>query len=295
MAPERPDGYAVLADAEIQLGNYGPARRAVQRLLDLAPASAAYSRAAYDLETHGRNKDAAIALHRAEEAANTPEESAFAAARAGDLAWSEGELGRAARHYTRALRERPGHAYALAGRARVQAARGETADALRTYRKLTDRVPAPQFLLEHLEARLAAGKGKSAGTRAVRRALDAQLALARVEKGPVDPHLARYAADHGHPEAAVALMRREARASHSVIVADALGWALHRAGHDEEALGLMREAARTGWRNPLFHCHRGLVEKALGRDGGERHLAAGRKLNSRVWPCRSASEKEAAR
>jgi hypothetical protein len=149
-------------------------------------------------------------------------------------------------------------------------------------------VPTPQFLLEHLEARLAAGKSKSAETRAVRNALDAQIALARAEKGPVDPHLARYAADHGDPDTAVALMRREARASDSVIVADALGWALHRAGHGEEALGWMREAARTGWHNPLFHCHRGAVEKALGMPEGDRHLAAGRELNSQVWPCRSA-------
>ncbi|MEK8143933.1 hypothetical protein NKH18_24315 [Streptomyces sp. M10(2022)] len=38
MAPDRPDGYAVLADAEIQLGHYPAARAAAQRLLDLAPA-----------------------------------------------------------------------------------------------------------------------------------------------------------------------------------------------------------------------------------------------------------------
>ncbi|EST32779.1 hypothetical protein N566_19780, partial [Streptomycetaceae bacterium MP113-05] len=295
MAPDRPDGYAVLADAEIQLGNYGAARRAVQRLLDLAPASAAYGRAAYDLQTHGRNEDAAIALRRAEEAADSPEESAYAIARAGDLAWSEGELGSAARHFERALRRRPGHPYALAGQARVRAAQGETSSALRAYQRLTDRVPTPQFLLEHLEARMAADESESAEARTVRSALDAQIALARADKGPVDPHLARYAADHGDPDTAVALMRREARASDSVIVADALGWALHRAGHDEEALGWMREAARTGWRNPLFHCHRGAVEKALGMPEGDRHLAAGRKLNPHVWPCRSAREEAAGR
>lgn len=287
MAPDRPDGYAVLADAEIQLGNYPAARRAVQRLLDLAPASAAYGRAAYDLETHGRNADAAVALRRAEQAAETGEESAYAAARAGDLAWAQGKLGSAADHFDRALRARPDHPHALAGRARVRAAQGQTASALRTYRKLTDRVPTPQFLLEHLEARLAAGERKGTLTRGLRSALDAQVRLARSQGGPVDPHLARYEADHGDPGTAVALLRPQARTSDSVIVADALGWALHRSGKDAEALDWVRKAARTGWHNPLFLCHRGAVEKALGMPEGSRHLDAGRDLNPAEWPCRS--------
>lgn len=90
MAPDRPDGYAVLADAEIQLGHYPAARAAVQRLLDLAPGSAAYARAAYDLETNGRPADAGIALKRAVDSASTPGERAFAQTRSGDLAWSRG-------------------------------------------------------------------------------------------------------------------------------------------------------------------------------------------------------------
>lgn len=287
MAPDRPDAYAVLADAEIQLGHYGAARAAVQRLLDLAPGSAAYSRAAYDLQTHGRDDDALIALRRAEEAAVSPGEAAHAASGAGDLAWSEGKIREAGRHYARALRADPHHPHALAGVARVHAARGRVVTALRRYEKLTDRVPAPQFLLEHYEASLAAGRAGRPATRRLQDALDAQLRLARAQKSGADPYLARYAADHGKPEAAVALLRREAEESHSVIVADAYGWALHRAGREREALPWVRRATRTGWHNPLFHCHRGHVEKALGISAGARRLETGRRLNSLVWPCRS--------
>ncbi|MFH9294799.1 hypothetical protein [Streptomyces sp. NPDC017520] len=64
------------------------------RFLDIAPATAAYSRAAYDLETGGRPEDAAIALQRGVDSAVT--QDAFAEARLGDLAWSRGEIGRAA-------------------------------------------------------------------------------------------------------------------------------------------------------------------------------------------------------
>ncbi|WP_330172436.1 tetratricopeptide repeat protein [Streptomyces sp. NBC_01498] len=278
MAPDRPDGYAVLADAEIQLGNYPAARTAVQRLLDIAPTTAAYSRAAYDLETHGRTQDAAIALRRALDHAGTVDERAFAEARLGDLAWSAGAVDRAERHYRRALDAVPKHPYARAGIARVTAARGRTGTALELYGRLTEETPLPQFLLEAVELRRAAGdmgQGREGA------ALAAQVRLVRADGGPVDPYLALYAADHGDPALAVELMRREWRHTRSVIVADALGWALHRAGRHTEALGYAREAARTGWKNAQFHHHRGTIEQALGMPGAARSLREAAALRPR--------------
>lgn len=290
MAPDRPDGYAVLADAEIQLGHYPAARAAVQRLLDLAPGSAAYSRAAYDLETHGRERDAAIALDRALESASTPDESAFAQSRSGELAWSSGDIPRAEGHFRRALDLVPDHPYATSGLARVRAAQGRTAEALKLYDRLVERTPVPQFLVESLELRLDAaeskGKGESdqkgerkagekdPGIAAARAALDAQLRMAQAEGGPVDPHLALYAADHADPAVAVKLLSHEAEQTRSVIVDDALGWALHRAGQDEKALTHARRAARTGWDNPLFLYHRGAIEAAMDHPDAATHLRA---------------------
>lgn len=278
MAPDRAEGYGVLADAEIQLGHYGAARTAVQRMLDREPDTAAYSRAAYDLETHGRVRDAQIALRRAAQAAGTPDETAFAEERAGELAWSQGRLTQAERHFRQALDAVPRHPYAQSGLARVHAARGRTGTALRLYDRLTRRTPLPQFLLEAAELKRAArGPDAASGELA---ALKAQLQVQRARGGPVDPHLALYAADHGEPKAAVRLLREEWRTTRSVIVADALGWALHRAGRDTEALPYVRTAARTGWKNALFHYHRGVVERELGRTNeGDRRLRQALRLN----------------
>ncbi|MEV0785508.1 hypothetical protein AB0I52_21555 [Streptomyces sp. NPDC050423] len=63
------------------------------------------------------------------------------------------------------------------------------------------------------------------------------------------------------------LMRGEWKRARSVIVADAPGWSLHRAGHDADAVGYAREAARTGWGNALFRYHRGAIEHAPGLPG----------------------------
>ncbi len=282
MAPDRAEGYGVLADAEIQLGHYRAARAAVQRMLDLKPTTAAYTRAAYDLETHGRNRDAASALERAAEGAQAPDETAFAESRLGELAWSQGELERAERHFKRALTAVPDHPYSLAGRARVQAVRGHPAKALKVYGRLIERTPLPQFLLEATELQQARPGGRGGGALA---GLKAQARMLRATGGPVDPHLALYEADHGNPATAVALMRREWKRSHSVIVADAFSWALHRAGRDAEALVYARAAGRTGWKSALFQYHRGVIEHRLGQEAvGDRHLRQALQLNPHFSP-----------
>ncbi|MFJ6612771.1 tetratricopeptide repeat protein [Streptomyces sp. NPDC091289] len=286
MAPDRPDGYAVLADAEIQLGNYPQARTAVQRTLDIAPGTAAYSRAAYDLETHGRPEDAAIALQRALNSAVTDDERAFTETRLGDLAWSRGEVDRAGRHYRRALAAVPDHPYGQAGIARVTAARGNTGKALELYARLVERTPLPQFLLETLELRRAAGDARRGGEQT---ALSAQTRMAHADGGPVDPHLILHAADHGDPELAVELGRRAWKHARSVIVADALGWALHRAGQNTEALAYARRAAATGWKNALFLHHRGTIEQALAMPEGSPHLSEAAALNPYPFPFPSST------
>ncbi len=276
MAPDRPDGYAVLADSEIQLGNYPQARAAVQRMLDIAPATAAYSRAAYDLETNGRPQDAAIALQRALDSAVTQDEQAFTEARLGDLAWSRGTVDQAERHYRRSVAAVPDHPYGQAGLARVIAARGHTGKALELDARLVERTPSPQFLLETLELRRATGDSRQGSEKA---ALSAQVRMVRADGGPVDPHLILYAADHGDPKVAVELGRRAWKHARSVIVADALGWALHRAGQSTEALTYARRAASTGWKNALFLHHRGTIEQALAMPDGPRHLREAAALN----------------
>ncbi|MFD6431532.1 tetratricopeptide repeat protein [Streptomyces venezuelae] len=287
MAPDRPDGYAVLADAEIQLGDYPAARNAVQRMLDLNPGHAAYTRAAYDLETHGRTADAAIALRRAARSAGTPQEAAFAEERLGELAWSQGRSERAVRHFRQALAVVPDHPYAQAGLARWHAAHGRAGEAVRQYDRLIRRTPLPQFLVEAVElASTARGAGAATGSqlRGWRGALDAQVRMARATGGPVDVHLALYAADHGDPRVAVKLMREEWKHTRSVIAADAFAWALHRAGRDAEALGHARRAAATGTRSALFRYHRGAIEKALRLPGADRHLRAALALNRHFSP-----------
>lgn len=85
-----------------------------------------------------------------------------------------------------------------------------------------------------------------------------------------DLAVAQLAADQGDPVTAVRAARAEWGRRHSVLVADALGWALHAAGRDAEALPYARAANRLGWRNATFLYHLGTVEAALGRTADAR-------------------------
>ncbi|KQV21818.1 lipopolysaccharide assembly protein LapB [Kitasatospora sp. Root107] len=274
MAPDRAAGYAVLADAELQLGHLSAATAATQRLLDLAPTTAAYTRASYDLETHGRTAEAVLALERALELAVTPGEQAFSAHRLGDLAWDQGHPEQAEQHYRHALAVQPDDHFAAFGLARSAAALGRTEEALGRYGELVARVPQPQFLLEYAELQLNSGQQAEAAAQ-----LTALAAEVRLATGPLDLQLARYLADHGDPAEAVRLLTEEWQRRHSPLVAEELAWALHQAGRDQEALPHARFAAEAGGAGALGAYRSGVIEHALGLPGAAELLRTALRRN----------------
>ncbi|MFD9700412.1 tetratricopeptide repeat protein [Lentzea sp. NPDC059081] len=76
-APDSAAAQGVLVDALTQLGDDAGASVALQRMLDLRPGVASFTRAAYHFELHGRLDEARGALERALESASSPDEAAF--------------------------------------------------------------------------------------------------------------------------------------------------------------------------------------------------------------------------
>jgi tetratricopeptide (TPR) repeat protein len=250
--PDSAEVQGVLVDALTQLGE--DATAALQRMLDLRPGVAAFTRASYHYELRGRTAEARAALTRALESAGAPEEIAFCRYYLGELAFNSGRLDDAGEQY-----ERASEPESLHGKAKVSAARGRTAEALADYRKLVARVPLPQYLLEYGE--LLEADGKQAEAKAQYDVVLRQLRLF----GGDDLTAALVAADHGDPAEALRFAQAEWNRRQSVFTADALAWALHVNKRDAEALPYAERAVALGWRNAVFGYHRGTILASLGR------------------------------
>ncbi|MCA1697597.1 MAG: hypothetical protein LC790_01300, partial [Actinobacteria bacterium] len=88
-----------------------------------------------------------------------------------------------------------------------------------------------------------------------------------------DAELAVYEADHGNRQRAVKLARDAWANAPSVRSADALGWALTRAGSPHQGLRYARRALRLGSRDASFLYHAGISARAAGqRDDAARLL-----------------------
>ncbi|MGH3932798.1 MAG: tetratricopeptide repeat protein, partial [Pseudonocardiaceae bacterium] len=263
LRPATAAGYGVLADALTQLGDTEGATAAIQQMLDLRPGIAAFTRASYDLELHGRVVDARRALEQALVDAHSPADIAFCRYYLGELAFNSGDLDGAARQYEQGLVAAPDDAALLAGTARIDAAQGRTTEALESYRDVTARLPLPQYLQEYGELLTVVGRTEQA-----QRQFDlyrTQQELYQAQGASDDLAVALFLADHGDPAQALGFAEAEWARRQNVFTADAMAWALHVAGRDEEALGFADRAATLGWRNATLTYHRGMILRQLGR------------------------------
>ncbi|HEX6359061.1 tetratricopeptide repeat protein [Actinophytocola sp.] len=262
--PDTAEVYGVLTDAYTQLGDTEAATAALQRMLELKPGVSSFTRAAYEFELHGNVDDARHALDRALADAIDPADIAFCRYRLGELAFDNGDIDAAGRHYEAGLLVVPEDPPLLQGRAKVAAARGHTEEALAGYRDLVSRLPNTQYPQEYALLLTFAGEPENAERQY---ALIEQQEQLQAASGATDDLAASLvAADRG--DAGQALERAQAEWSRRqpVFVADALAWALHLSGRDVEALTYADHAAGTGWRNATFFYHRGMILAGLGRD-----------------------------
>ncbi|MER6910596.1 tetratricopeptide repeat protein [Streptomyces sp. NPDC000594] len=267
--PRRWTVYRALIDAQGGVGAHKAVHSALDRLTELYQGPQARALAAQVYRDRGWREDALATAHDAVADAAGAAERAVALRRLGDLAWERGEPGEAVAAYEGALRLDPELHPARAGRARSLAALGRFEAALREYRAARARFPLAEYALEAGELLESLGRRPEAEEEYAA----VLTAAERAERYGVGQELVRgrYEADHGDPEEAVRRLTEVWEAGRrSLGVADALGWALYRAGRPREALPYAKRATKEGLRSPLFSYHRGQIERALGLYGPSR-------------------------
>ena len=255
-----------IADAQVELGRYGPAELTLQRLLDRKPNLTSYSRVSYFRELHGDLGGAVEAMRMAVSAGGgAPENLAYVQVLLGDLELQRGRPDAARLAYTSALRSVPGYPAGLVGLARADAAGGDLGRAAARLRRAAERLPLTGTLVLLAEVEEAIGNpAEAAGALAAARA---QQQLYRAAATAPDAEAVLFAADYGDPQAAVALGRKVWGGAPSVRSADALGWALTRAGRPAAGRRWAQRALRLGSRDPLFRFHAGTAAVAAGASG----------------------------
>ncbi|MEV5881932.1 tetratricopeptide repeat protein [Streptomyces sp. NPDC052020] len=296
LEPQRWTAHALLIDAYTGLGDHEAAGRSLDRLTKLRSGPAVMARAAAVYRDRGWREDAAAQIADAAALAEAPAERAAYLERAGRLAFERGDRQAALRYFEEALRTDPDQRAAQAGQGRALAALGRTTQALAVYQAALARQPCPAFALELGELYESLGLERAAR-------VQYDLLRARVREaaaGGADEELVLglFEADHGDPRAAVRRLRVEWRRQPGTAVADALGWALHRAGQDEEAVEFARLATDGerggGVRSALYAYHRGMIERELERYGSaRRHLQEALRINPYFSPLHAPEARRA--
>ena len=257
-----------LGDAETQLGRYSEAFAAIQRMVDLVPDTASLARASYAWELRGDLEQARDLMQRALDDAPTGSDRAFARYYLGDLAFNAGDPAAALDQYQRGLAADESSAPLLAGKAKAEAALGQTDAAVADYAAVVGRVPQPSYLVEYGELLESLGRHDEAAQQYRLFASEGKLLESNGVALDVDPVL--FHADHGDPHVALRYAEAGIRTRPFVEMDDAYAWALHANGRDAEALTWSQKALALGTRTALFHYHAGVIRQALGNVGGAR-------------------------
>jgi tetratricopeptide (TPR) repeat protein len=263
--------YAVIGDGHVELGEYDAAFAAFERMMDLRPNAAAYSRAAYALELRGHLAAALDAMKLATDATSPRdvESLAWHHSQLGELYWQMGRLTDAAHQYRWADYVFPGHPFAQHGLAKVKEAAGDLAGAVAIYKGLMSSAPAPDLAAKLGELLDVLGQPAEAAR---------YYALAetgwRVDV-PQPAMLARFLAEHDrHLDEAVVLAEGAAADRHDIFTEDSLAWAYFKAGRLTEASAASTQALRLGAKDRTILYHAAAIRQGLGDHVGAHRLAA---------------------
>jgi tetratricopeptide (TPR) repeat protein len=289
-----PAVYGAMGDAQMELGQYSEAVASFQRMVDFRPDGDSYVRVSYAREIAGDTEGAIEAMKLAVEAAGPHgETAAWVRMQLGNLYFNSGHVDEAEAQYIASLEAFPGYVHAIAGRARVAAAKGDLGRAEELYETATTRIPVVQYIAALGDVYTADGRPEDAAREYG--LVEAIAGLQRSNGVNTDLELAVYYADHGvNIDEAVTQARAVHDAAPSVPAADALGWSLYKSGDAAAARPFADEALRFATQDASLYYHAGMIEKALGNTEAARaDLQKALEINPHFSPLQASIAEQA--
>ena len=280
---------AVLGDSQLELGMYGQAAETYAELSRVLPAVPAVdvraSRLAFlEGDVEEALRFAEIAESEARSAGIFGAGLAWYRAYRGQLEFETGDYRASERLYNSALRTAPDYHVALFGIGRAQAALGDRAGAIDSYRRAIAIVPQPDYLsalgdLYRLEGRPGLARRQYDTVKLIG-------TLAEINEQVFNRQLVLFLADHDLGLArALASARAELQARKDVYGYDAYAWALYKNGNYSKARTAADQALRLGTRDARLLYHSGLISAALGdEDRARAELSEALAINPRFDP-----------
>ena len=262
--PENARYHGIVGDAQIEQGMYEEAINSYQEMVDRRPDFDSFSRVAYARELYGDPEGAIEAMEFALQAGSgTPENVAWAHVQLGNLWFTSGKLEEAQKSYGLSTRTVGAYAPALAGKAKIAAARGDLEQAATLYKQAFNRMPLPEYAIALGDVYAAMGERVKAEEQYdLVRNMDK---LLRANGVDTDLEIALFNADH---DIDLRMSLEKARAAYearpSIHAADTLAWTLYKTGNYKEAQEYSSEALKLETRDPLKLFHAGMISKALG-------------------------------
>jgi len=279
------DAYGLIGDADQEIGDYDAAYSHYQAMLNIRPDLASYSRGGHLLWLTGDSRKGILLMVKAIDAGGPyAETTGWCRAQLGLMLYSEGRQAAAEQTLRDALTTTPNNYRVLMALGRVEAGRGDYADAIGDYEKAVAVVP-------QLEAVAALGDlyaltGRPADAQR-QYALAGQIDLLQKANGVRGGwQMALFQANHDRDlPGALRAAREEYRTRRNVYAADALAWCLYKNGRYQEAAALSRAALSRHTPEAEFLFHAGMISARLDdRIAARAYLGRALRLNPHFSP-----------
>jgi len=261
-APRDPDVLLIMGDAESGLGDYKQAAALAQKLFDIRPDAASYTRMAHVHSLGGDVEGAIKARKTALELADPLDKITVAELHTelGKEYWNVGKYPQAESEFDAALKNFPDYYYALAGKGKVRAGQGDLESAVRNFEKLNARLENTDFKIALGDLYKVIGRNEAAQKiyeEAVRRERESG-------KGNMS-RIAHFWADHDtNLDEALDIARQDHAQTPDLSTRDTYAWCLFKKGKLAEAEKAMKETLQFDTRNALYYFHMGMIQNSLG-------------------------------